>query len=249
MYSVDVNCDMGEGCPNDRALMDYVSSVNVACGYHAGDLETMRRTVDNALQKGKAIGAHPGYADRNNFGRTSMSLARSEILDLVGEQIIKLLEVCNAAGAKLSHVKPHGALYNQAARNSEIAAAIAEAVSNLDPSLVLFGLSGSESLYAGCQAGLQTASEVFADRTYCPDGSLTPRSEPGALIKDVAAATDQAVRMVTRGTVIATNGEALTIKADTICIHGDGENALKFAEAIYTKLSGSGITIRPVAHI
>lgn len=248
MYSVDLNCDMGEGCANDGALMDFVSSVNIACGYHAGDVDTMKRTVENALTKGKAIGAHPGYADRDNFGRTQMSLSSAEIIQLVGDQINQLADICIVAGAKLRHIKPHGALYNQAARDREIAAAVAEAVWAADPTLMLFGLSGGESLKAGQAAGLQTASEVFADRSYGPDGSLTPRTEPNALITDVVAATEQAVRMVSEGTVIATNGMAVALAADTICIHGDGRNALEFAEAIYRKLSGSGVAISPVTY-
>ena len=246
MISVDLNCDMGEGCPNDAALMDFVSSVNIACGYHAGDAETMRKTVETAIEKGVAIGAHPGYADKANFGRTPMSLTSAEVYEIVGDQIISLRDICRSAGADLGHVKPHGALYNQSARNAQLAAAIAKAVKDIDPKLVLFGLSGSVSLDEGRKAGLHTASEAFADRTYGRDGKLTPRTEPNALIKDVDAATQQAIQMVRDGTVVATSGETVPIKADTICIHGDGDRAREFAKAIFVKLNGSGVTIRPV---
>ncbi len=247
MYSVDLNCDMGEGCANDTALMDFVSSVNIACGYHAGDTETMNRTVENALEKGLAIGAHPGYADRDNFGRRPKSLSANEIKELIGDQISLLANICRIAGAKLRHVKPHGALYNQAARDAGLAAAIAAAVRDFDPALILFGLSGSISLAAAEQAGLCTASEVFADRTYGPDGNLTPRTEPNALIMDAGVAAEQAIAMASHGMVVAIDGTPIALKADTICIHGDGVHALEFAEAIYTKLNGAGISVRPVA--
>src|SRR5580765_180595 len=180
---------MGEGCGNDAELMDYVSSVNIACGFQAGDAATMLKTVKTAIAKGVAIGAHPGYDDRENFGRVSMSLPPDEVHDIVVEQITALREICEATGGKLRHVKPHGALYNQAAKDEKLANAIATAVKAVDENLVLFGLSGSIMMDEAEKCGLATASEVFADRTYQPDASLTPRSEANALIKD----TDTAV--------------------------------------------------------
>ena len=246
MPQVDLNSDMGEGCPNDAELMDYVSSVNIACGFHAGDPDTMLRTVEVAIRKGMAIGAHPSFPDRANFGRTPMSLSAVEIFDIVEIQVRALIEVCDISGGKLSHVKPHGALYNQAARDPEIAAAIASAVSSIDRNLILFGLSGSCSITEAKKAGLRTASETFADRTYQSDGSLTPRTEPNALITDTAAAAEQALRMATSGTVMSSDGQITNVKADTICIHGDGEHAVQFAIAIRQRLLENGVEIRPI---
>ena len=244
MLSVDLNCDMGEGYPNDAALMDYVSSVNIACGFHAGDDATMRTTVKAAIEKGAAIGAHPSYPDRENFGRTAMSLAPDEIREIVTEQIQILQAVCDADGGKLTHVKPHGALYNHSAKDPAIAAAIAQAVRDHDPKLILFGLSGCVSIGEAQKIGLQTAAEAFADRTYRSDGSLTPRSEANALIIDTVVAAEQAFRMISNGCVIAAGGELVAIEADTICIHGDGEHALEFAAAINKKLTENGIRIK-----
>jgi UPF0271 protein len=243
---IDLNCDMGEGCGNDAELMNHVSSVNIACGFHAGDAATMLKTVKTAIEKGVAIGAHPGYDDRENFGRVSMSLPPDEVHDIVVEQITALREICEAAGGKLRHVKPHGALYNQAAKDKKLANAIAMAVKAVDENLILFGLSGSIMMDEAEKCGLAIASEVFADRTYQPDASLTPRSEPNALIKDTDAAVAQVLQMVKDRTVTATDGETIPITADTICIHGDGENALEFAKRIRRELIKNGIEINPV---
>lgn len=243
MRTVDLNCDMGEGCPNDAELMRYVSSANIACGYHAGDAETMRRTVELALAGNVAIGAHPGYRDRENFGRTNISLRPEEVIDLVTDQIRSLNDICGQLGAKLHHVKPHGALYNQAAKDKDLAAAIAEAVASFDNDLILCGLSGSYLISEAESAGLITASEVFADRTYRPDGTLTPRTEPNALITDVRRCVDQVVQMVKTQTVTAANGSTIGIKADTVCVHGDGEHAVEFARAIREALSDAGVGI------
>ncbi len=244
--SIDLNCDMGEGCPNDAELMNYVSSVNIACGYHAGDTETMKQTVNAALVKQLAIGAHPGFPDRNNFGRTPMSLPLETLYDIVSEQIELLQQVCRSSGTRLHHVKPHGSLYNQAARKTEIAAVIARAVHDSDSRLVLYGLSGSVSISEAEKYGLATASEAFADRTYRPDGSLTPRTDPNALISDSAIASAQALSMEATGTVTAVNGSIVRVRADTICIHGDGEHAVEFARAISTGLRERGIQIQSI---
>lgn len=237
---------MGEGYPNDDALMDYVSSVSIACGYHAGDETTMRTTIRTAIKKGVAIGAHPSYPDRDNFGRSEMSLSSNEIRELVIDQILKLQEICSEEGGTLTHVKPHGALYNQSAKDAGIANAIANAVCSIDPKLRLFGLSGSTSIEKARMIGLRTVSEAFADRTYRSDGSLTSRTQPNALIRDTDTAAEQALRMIATGNVVATDGKIIGIDADTICIHGDGEHALEFAAAIHKKLTENGVKIEAV---
>jgi UPF0271 protein len=242
---IDLNCDMGEGCGNDAELMKYISSANIACGFHAGDAETMRRTVELAMDHGVAIGAHPGYRDRENFGRTAASLSRTEVLDIIREQIATLKTVCEDFGATLHHVKPHGALYNQAAKDRELAAAIAEAVHNAGPDLILYGLSGSYLISEADARGLITASEVFADRTYQPDGTLTPRTESNALISEAEDAVAQALQMIGSQTVTATTGKTFSIRADTLCIHGDGEHAGAFAKQIRQAFDESGIKIQP----
>ncbi|HVF47227.1 MAG TPA: 5-oxoprolinase subunit PxpA [Pyrinomonadaceae bacterium] len=244
--AIDINCDLGEGYANDAELMRYISSANIACGYHAGDADTMKRTVDLALVNGVAIGAHPGYHDREYFGRKAMSLTAPQIRDIVTTQIHDLGEIAEAAGARLAHVKPHGALYNQAARDREIASAIAEAVLEFNRNLILFGLSGSFSISEAAKLGLQTASEVFADRTYQTDGTLTPRTEPNALIKDADAAITQVLDMIKYGRVRSVEAIMVPITADTVCIHGDGENAVEFAIAIRNELRSNAIEIRSI---
>lgn len=234
---------MGEGCGNDATLMNYVSSVNIACGYHAGDQETMKRTVDLALEKGVAIGAHPSYPDRENFGRSDMDLPPAEVYKLVEDQIFALSLYCDKAGATLCHVKPHGALYNQSARSPEIAQTIAKAVSDVNQKLILFGLSGSHSIAEAKKIGLQTASEVFADRTYQTDGTLTPRSVPNALITDEDTAVTQVMDMIKYSRVRSTEAIMIPIIAETVCIHGDGEHALEFARLIHHSLIENGIEI------
>ena len=240
---VDLNCDLGEGCGNDAELMKYVSSANIACGAHAGDIDTMRRTVELAPENNVAIGAHPGYADRENFGRFSLDLNRDEIINLVAEQVGLLQSVCDEFGVDISHIKPHGALYNQSAKSIEIAAAIAEAVMLIDPHLVLFGLAGSCSITEAERIGLRTASEVFADRTYQSDGSLTARTEPNALITNTDASIEQVLNMVKYDRVRSVDAIMVQIKGETICIHGDGEHAVEFAKTINQKLTEKGVEI------
>ena len=249
MLSVDLNCDMGESfgpwkMGNDAELMNYVSSVNIACGFHAGDASTMRQTVEIAIGKGVAIGAHPSYPDLQGFGRRPMSLSPQEVFDIVLYQVSALKGICEALGAKLRHVKPHGALYNQAAKDKTLAKAIAKAVQKIDTDLVLYGLAGGFLISEGKEFGLRTASEVFADRTYQPDGSLTPRSEPNALIDNTENAISQVLQMITSGTVTAATGETVPVQADTICIHGDGEHAVEFAKQIRDTLDEKGIAVR-----
>ncbi len=248
---VDLNCDMGEsfgawrmGC--DEKLMDYVSSVNIACGFHAGDPSVIRKTVELAIRKNVAIGAHPSFPDLQGFGRREMKMSEQEIFDIVLYQVSALKGICEAFGGKLHHVKPHGALYNQAAKNPSVARAIAEAVKAIDSSLVFYGLSGSHLVAEASKIGLRTASEVFADRTYQPDGTLTPRHFQNALIKNTAEAIKQVLQIVKTQTVTATNGEVISLTAETVCIHGDSENALEFAIAINSELQKNGIQVQTI---
>lgn len=250
-FKVDLNCDMGESfgvyrLGNDEAIMDFITSANIACGFHAGDPATMRKTVQLALEKNVGIGAHPGLQDLVGFGRRNLSLSPQEAYDLVVYQIGALSGFVQAEGGKMQHVKAHGALYNMAAQNAGLSEAIAEAVYKIDPELILFGLSGSELVKAGEKIGLRTAGEVFSDRTYQADGSLTPRSQPNALITDTATALEQVIRMVKEQKVLSTQNQEIQIKADTICIHGDGATALDFAAAISSSLADAGIDITKV---
>ena len=223
---VDLNCDMGEGIGNDEAIMPYISSANIACGYHAGDRSTMEQTIELCMKYNVAIGAHPSFADRENFGRREISCSTEEVYTLVKEQIELLHNITEAKGVRFVHIKPHGALYNMSAKNISLARAIAQAVKDFDDQLVLFGLSGSHSISEAQALGLKTASEVFADRTYQDDGSLSPRSIPGALIEEPANAVLQVLHMVRDGFVKTVSGKKLPIKAETICIHGDGKSVV-----------------------
>ena len=229
---VDLNCDLGEGIGNDENIMPYISSANIACGYHAGDEETMSQTVELCLKHRVSIGAHPSFFDRENFGRTEMSCSTGEVYELVLKQIKLLNEIAAAKGTKLSHVKPHGALYNMSAKTISLAKSIAQAVKDFDEQLILFGLSGSHSIHEAKAIGLKTASEVFADRTYQDDGSLTARSQPGALIEDANTAVKQVLQMIKEGTVTTISGKIIPVVAETICIHCDGKHAVEFAKAI-----------------
>lgn len=246
MRSIDLNCDMGEGMDNDAVIMPYISSASIACGYHAGDETTMRQTMELAMRHGVAVGAHVSFSDRANFGRSEMNLPAQEVYQLVTAQLITAAAIADKTGTMLRHVKPHGALYNQSARDKVLATTIAQAVKDFDASLVLFGLSGSPSIDAAKALGLATASEVFADRMYREDGSLVPRSQPGSLIAATGEATRQVLQMVQRGTVISSSGQTVPVVADTICIHGDGKNAAGFASAIHTALKQYAIEIQPV---
>ncbi|WP_053146082.1 5-oxoprolinase subunit PxpA [Erwinia billingiae] len=226
---VDLNADLGEGCANDRDLLQLVSSANIACGFHAGDAQTMRQSVLWALEFGVAIGAHPSFPDRENFGRTRMQLPAETVYAQMIYQIGALQAIARSEGGKLVHVKPHGMLYNQAAQEPELADAIARAVKAVDPALVLVGLANSESIRAGKAMGLTTREEVFADRGYQADGSLVPRSQPGALIESDQQAIEQTLSMIQQGKVKSLSGEWVNVNADTVCLHGDGAHAMAFA--------------------
>lgn len=249
MFSIDLNCDMGESfgawtMGSDAALMDYVSSVNIACGFHAGDSSVIRQTIETAIEKGVKIGAHPSYPDLQGFGRREMKMSPREVFDITLYQVAALKGICEAFGAKLNHVKPHGALYNTAAKSPELAAAIAEAVKKLDANLIIYGLSGSFLISEAEKIGLPTASEVFADRTYQNDGTLTPRIQPNALIHEADQSIAQVLQMIFQQSVTATDGTNIVLKAETVCVHGDGANALEFAKIINSELTRNGVKIQ-----
>ncbi|QOS98746.1 5-oxoprolinase subunit PxpA [Brevibacterium sp. JNUCC-42] len=252
MYRVDLNCDLGESfgayrMGNDEEILTFISSANIACGYHAGDPSTMRHTVQMALEKGVAIGAHPGLPDLIGFGRRTMDISQREAHDIVLYQMGALHAFVKAQGGIMHHVKPHGALYNMAAQNDSLAEAIAEAVYSLDTELILYGLSGSRLVKAAEKIGLRSAHEVFADRTYQIDGSLTSRRQPNAVLTDTDEAVSQVIRMVKEGKVTSQQGTDVMIKADTVCIHGDGVHALSFAKQIRSQLENEQITIEMVS--
>ena len=240
---VDLNADLGEGAPDDAELLALVSSANIACGWHAGDARLMQATVAAALERGVAIGAHPSYPDRENFGRSEMQLTPEQVRADVIYQVGALDALVRAAGGRLHHVKPHGALYNQAARDPALADSIAAAVLDINPSLAIYGLAGGELLKAAERAGLRAVAEVFADRGYRADGSLVPRNQPGALIHDTNEAVARTVRMVSEGVVQAVTGEIVPLQAQTICLHGDGPHAIAFARAIHQALNQAGVQL------
>ena len=252
MKTLDLNCDMGEGLGawkmgDDAALLDHVTSANIACGFHAGDPGIIHRTVELALKKGVAIGAHPSLPDVQGFGRRRMNVSAAETYDMVLYQIGALAGFATACGGKLAHVKPHGALYNMAAKDAALAQAIAQAIKDFDAGLVLFGLAGSALIRAGAQAGLKTANEVFADRTYQSDGSLTPRTQADAMIHDAQAAIAQVRRMVGEGRVRSQQGDDIPVQPDTVCIHGDEPNAVEFAKRIRQALDADGVRVAAVS--
>lgn len=248
---VDLNCDMGESfgaytIGADDAVFPYITSANVACGFHGGDGAVMRTTIAKAQRHCVAIGAHPGFQDLIGFGRRNMDASPSEVYDLVVYQVGALLGFANAANVRMQHVKAHGALYNMAAAKAELAAAIAKAVRDVDRELVLFGLPGSHIIAEGKSAGLRTASEAFADRNYMSDGSLVSRKRPDAMVHDADEAVSRAVRMIRDGKVTPVDGPDIDFKVDTICIHGDGPHAGEFAKRLRSAFEAAGIAVRPV---
>jgi UPF0271 protein len=247
--AVDLNCDLGESfgtwtLGQDAEVMASITSANIACGYHAGDPDVMRRTVRLAREAGVAVGAHPGLPDLAGFGRRDMGVRPDEVTGMVLYQLGALAAIARAEGVDLRHVKPHGALYNMAARDRALAAAIAEAVRAFDPALVLFGLAGSALVTAGEATGLRVASEVFADRSYQRDGSLSPRGTPGAIIDDSSVVAARAVDMVRDGCVTASTGERVVLRADTICVHGDTPGAAALARRLRAALEAAGIAVK-----
>jgi UPF0271 protein len=240
---LDFNCDLGEGCGSDADIVPFISSASVACGAHAGDEATMRETIRLCRDHRVAIGAHPSFDDREHFGRRELTLDRDEIARLVQSQLARLATVAAQEGVRLAHVKPHGALYNLAARDPNTAAAIASAVAAFDASLILYGLSGSQLTAAGETAGLRVAHEVFAERAYEADGSLAPRGTPGAVIDALDASLAQVRTLMREGMVIARDGSRVALRADTLCLHGDRIDAAGFARALREALDADGIRI------
>jgi 5-oxoprolinase (ATP-hydrolysing) subunit A len=246
MKFIDVNCDMGEmpeaiADGSQEALMPFISSVNIACGGHAGNAQTMRATIEQALRHNLSVGAHPGYEDSANFGRLELQMPPEEITASVHSQILALQHIAEECGASIQHVKAHGALYNQAARDRQIARAIAEAARRACPNAILVGLAGSTMLDEFRAAGFAVAAEAFADRRYQPDGSLRSRRFEDALLRDPEDAGGQALR-------IAENTGVISLHADTLCLHSDTPGASQIAAAIHRKLTQAGIIIRPLIH-
>jgi UPF0271 protein len=251
MSVIDINCDLGESfgayrLGTDEAILKYVTSANVACGFHAGDPATMFKTVKLALEHNVGIGVHPGLPDLAGFGRRNIDITAQEAYEMVVYQIGSLWAFVKAEGGNLQHVKPHGALYNMAAVNKDLSEAIAEAVYKVNPELILFGLANSELVKAGEKVGLRTASEVFADRTYQQDCTLTSRKLPNCMIENDDDAVAQVIRMAKEGKVLTQQDVDVDIQADTVCIHGDGSHALSFAKKIRKTLEETGITVRKI---
>lgn len=254
MYKVDLNSDLGESFGTytlglDKEVLAHISSANVACGYHAGDPLVMDKTITLAREAGVAVGAHPGYPDLMGFGRRNIACSPKEAKAYVKYQLGALMAFTLSNGMKLQHCKAHGALYNMAAKDMDLAMAIAEAIAEVDRDVILLGLAGSKMLEAGRQVGLRVASEVFADRAYQADGTLVPRKLPGAVIHDTDEAITRTIRMVKEGKVTAITGEEVPLQADSICVHGDNPSAVEFVKNIRARLEAEGVTVAPLAEI
>ena len=241
---VDLNADLGEGAGHDDELLALVTSANIACGFHAGDAETMRGSIDAARNRKVAIGAHPSLFDRENFGRKELPVKSDEVFDAVVYQLGIFQAIAEAANIRPNHVKPHGALYNMAMRDRELANAIGRAIAQIDAKLILFAPQNSELARAGTTNGLQIAHEVFADRNYLSDGSLVPRARPDALLHDPEEAAARVVRMLREGKVRSVDGVDVDVRAETICLHGDKPGAVEFARVLRSRIESEGVTIR-----
>jgi len=254
MYVIDLNSDLGESfgawkMGSDEAVLQFVSSANVACGFHAGDPMVMLATVRAAKEKGVAVGAHPGYPDLIGFGRRNMDVTPDEAYAYTLYQIGALQSECNALGYKLQHVKAHGALYNQAAKNHALAVAIARAVKDAGTGLILLGLANSEFDKAAAEVGVPYAAEAFADRAYQADGTLVPRKVPGSMIHDVNLAVARMIRMVKEGKIETIDGKLIDLKPHSICLHGDSPKAVQMASEVRKGLEAAGIAIRPISEV
>ena len=246
LRKIDLNCDMGEGYATDALIMPLISSANIACGYHAGGGELMRQTIRLALQHDVAIGAHPSFDDKEGFGRREMHLSSEEIYQIVLDQVNTIRKAAAEEGASLHHVKPHGALYNMAAKDAMVADAISRAIKAIDASLIVYGLPNSASETSAIQHGLRFYREVFSDRTYTDQGMLTPRNQPNAMIETEEQSVAQVLQIILQETLQSTTGREISIKADTVCIHGDGEHAVEFAQMINRALHQYNITISAI---
>lgn len=244
MTGIDLNADLGEGAPCDEALLQIVSSANIACGGHAGDEESMARTVQLAIANGVAVGAHPGYPDRAGFGRESGFLRGDALYESLTRQVTQLADIAAELGARLAHVKPHGALYNDAIHDAELANVIARVAAEAPGSPAFMGMAGTELEAAAARHGLEFIAEAFIDRAYEPDGTLVSRKEPGAVHEDLNVATTQATRLATEGRVTARSGDEVSVRADTLCIHGDTAGADEKARAVRDVLESHGVEIR-----
>lgn len=254
MYTVDLNSDLGESfgaykIGMDSAVIPLVSSANVACGFHAGDPAVMAKTVQLCKDSQSAIGAHPGYPDLVGFGRRNMAVSPADVKAMVTYQIGALDAFCKAAGIKLQHVKPHGAMYNMAAKDEALAKAICQAIYEYDKDLILMGLANSQMLVQAKAMGLRCAAEVFADRAYEEDGTLVARTKPGAMIEDEDLAVSRVVRMIKEGKVTAITGKDIAITADSVCVHGDGPKALAFVGKLRAAFAAEGIEVVPLSQI
>ena len=254
MFKVDLNADLGESfgaytIGMDSEVLRYISSANVACGFHAGDPVIMQKTVALACERGTAVGAHPGFPDLMGFGRRNMKITPDEAKAYIKYQVGALMAFTKAAGIKLQHVKPHGAFYNMAAVDEKLALAICEGIYEVDPELIMLGLAGSAHIKAAKQVGLKVASEVFADRGYMEDGTLVPRSMPGAMVHDKDIAIARTVRMVKEGCVETITGKIIPIQADSICVHGDNPDAIGFVKNIREALESEGVAVACIADI
>lgn len=243
-FQIDLNCDMGEGMDNESSIMPFISSANIACGYHAGDEYTIKQTIELALEHKVAIGAHPSYEDRENFGRTSQTVSLLELAELIAEQIYLFEKITQPMGAPLHHVKLHGALYNDCAKDENMSKIFIQTIQAIDPNLFIYGLSGSHTIRQAIILGQPYCNEVFADRTYQSNGQLTPRNMDKAMITETSAACEQVLKMILEKKVIPLYGDIFKIEADTICIHGDNFHALEMAESIYNALKQNNIEIK-----
>lgn len=249
MYKIDLNSDLGEGALFDADIIPLITSANVACGFHAGDCALMKKTVELCKLNSVSFGAHPGYPDRENFGRTNMDVTPEQVYEYTLYQLGALGAFAKANGVKMSHVKPHGAMYNMAAKNAELSNAIVDAVKDYDDSLILLALSGSEMIKAAKSKGIKYASEVFADRAYESDGTLRTRKLEGSMITDENEAISRVIRMIKEGKVTSYTGEDIDIEAHSVCVHGDGEKALDFVRALNKAFVENGIKTAPLSEV
>jgi UPF0271 protein len=241
---VDLNADLGEGAGHDEELFQLITSANIATGFHAGDAGTMRAAVSGARARGVSVGAHPSLFDRENFGRKEIAVTPEEVFEAVRYQLGVFQAIAEAAGTRVNHIKPHGALYNMAVRDEKLADAIARATTDIDPTLILFAPHDSALSRAGERHGLQVAREVFADRNYLDDGSLVPRNRPDALLHDPNEASSRVLRMLREGKVRSVDGTDVDLRVETICVHGDNPAAAEFARALRLALEKEGVELR-----